>query len=179
MEVVWNVPDRAGAPSGGLLVETSTNGGASYTSAGTTPILGTSGGTIRAPLTGVSGETLTVRVTWTPSANGTGFRLLALHANGWELPAAPAVKRWTLRVRCSDLLLNRAGNVDARTGEAMRAALVGLAATGTPIAYADLDYDANPATQTVRVIEAEESARRGDGTHFWESEIAVTLEAIA
>jgi len=179
VEVVWNVPDRAGAPSGGLLVETSTNGGASYTSAGTTPILGTSGGTIRAPLTGVSGETLTVRVTWTPSANGTGFRLLALHANGWELPAAPAVKRWTLRVRCSDLLLNRAGNVDARTGEAMRAALVGLAATGTPIAYADLDYDANPATQTVRVIEAEESARRGDGTHFWESEIAVTLEAIA
>ena len=178
VEVIWNVPDRAGAPSGTLLIETSVNGGASYTSAGTTAISGGTGGTIRATLTGVSGETLTVRVTWTPSANGVGFRLLAVYANGWELPAAPAAKRWALRLRCSDKLLRRDGSVDSRTGEAMRAALVGLAATGAPVIYADLDYDANPVSQTVRVIEAEESARRGDGTHFWESEIAVTLEAI-
>jgi len=68
--------------------------------------------------------------------------------------------------------------MDARTGEAMRAALIGLASSGAPVAYQDLDYDANAITQTVRVVEVEEAVRRGDGSHFWESEVLVALEAI-
>jgi len=177
VEVGYNVPDRAAAPSGSVQIETSVNGGTTYANAGTTPITSGTGGTIRVPLAGVSGEMLTVRVTWTPTANGVGFRLVSVYANGWELSAAPATKRWSLRLRCSDKLLRRDGSVDVRTGEAMRAALIGLAA-GAPVAYADLDYDANPITQTVRVVEVDEASRRGDGTHFWESEMAVTLEAI-
>jgi len=177
-EIVWQVPDRAVTPSGAVLIETSVNGGVSWAVAGTTALTLGTGGTIRQALAGVSGETLSVRVTWTPTANATGFRLASVYANGWELPAAPVVKRWGLRLRCSDKLLNRLGNVDARTGEAMRAALIGLASSGAPVVYQDLDYDANVVNQTVRVVAVEEAVRRGDGTHFWESEMAVTLEAI-
>ena len=177
-EIVWHVPDRAAAPSGAVLVETSVNGGVSWVTAGTTAITGGTGGTIRQALAAVSGETLSLRVTWTPTANAVGFRLVSVYANGWELPAAPVTRRWSLRLRCTDKLLTRAGNVDARTGEAMRAALIGLASSGAPVGYQDLDYDANAITQTVRVVEVEEAVRRGDGTHFWESEVLVALEAI-
>jgi len=178
VEIVWQVPDRVGAPSGAVLIETSINGGTTWMTAGTTTITGGTGGTIRQALTAVSGETLSVRVTWTPTVYAVGFRLVSVYANGWELPAAPVVKRWSLRVRCSDKLLNRPGNVDARTGEAMRAALIGLASVGGAVAYQDLDYDANAITQTVRVVAVEEAVRRGDGSHFWESEVLVALQAI-
>ena len=179
VEIVWNLPERvAGLPSGAVLVETSVNGGATWAVAGTAAITAGTGGTIRQALSGVSGETLAVRVTWTPTANATAFRLLSVMANGWVLPATPAARRWEARVRCSDKLLRRDGTVDSRTGEAMRAALLALAGTGAPVPYQDLDYDANPVTTTVRVVTLAESARRGDGTHFWESDVALTLEAI-
>jgi len=178
IEVGWGVPERAPLPSGTLFVETSVNGGGTYSAAGGTVITSGTGGTIRQALSGVSGATLMVRVTWTPTANGVGLRIFSIYANGWEISAAPAVMRWQLRVRCSDKLLNRLGNVDARSGEAMRATLIALAKSGGPVAYQDYDYDANAVSQTVRVVEIDEASRRGDGTHFWESEVNVTLEAI-
>lgn len=45
--------------------------------------------------------------------------------------------------------------------------------------FQDIDADLAATTRTVRVLELKETERKGDGTHFLESNIALTLAAIA
>lgn len=173
----WSLVPGAGAnPGGTVALETSTDDGATWTSASSATVAANAtAGTARFALTGVAGARLAVRLTWTPTSTYAGWRLTGIWADGTAVPAAPTAETWTVRVRCGDRAVRRDGSTDSRTGAEIRAALAALAAAGDAVTFRDRDDDLHPAPRTVRVIGLQETTRRGDGAHFWESEIALTL----
>lgn len=179
VEIGWNLAAGAAAnPGGALTIETSADDGATWAAVGTTTIgAGATAGTIRQPIA-VTSERLTVRATWTPTSVYAGWQLTGIWANGWTIAAAPHKEAWTLKLRLSDKLPRRDGSVDSRTGEQMRAALRALAQSGVASSFLDVDYDLAALARTVRVVGYAETARRGDGVHFWEAEAVVQLEAV-
>ncbi len=176
--VTWNLATGAAAnPGGTVVIETSTDDGATWTAAGSTAIAaGATAGTIRQAVS-VTAERLTVRATWTPASTYAGWQIIGIAAHGLAVSSAPHRESWSLTLRLSDKLPRRDGAIDARSGEQMRQALRALAQSGAAVSFHDVDDDLAAATRTVRVTEYRETARRGDGIHFWESDAAVTLEA--
>lgn len=177
----WSlVPGAGTSPGGTLIAETSADSGATWAAAGTeTVAAGTRAGVARFALTNTTAERLAVRLTWTPVSMYAGFRLTGVWADGAALPVLPAGETWTVRVRCGDGVARRDGSPDTtRTGAQMRVTLATLAASGRVVTLRDLDDDLHPASRTVRVVALSETTRRGDGAHFWESDVTLTLTAV-
>ena len=118
-------------------------------------------------------------MTWTPTSAYAAFQIDGIWASGWTIADAPHRETWTMKLKVTDKLITRDGSVDARSGETMLQALRSLAQTGRTATFHDLDDDLSPTTRTVRVAELKETERKGDGTHFLESQVALTLIAIA
>ncbi len=84
-----------------------------------------------------------------------------------------------MNVKVTDKLVRRDGALDARSGETMLQALRSLAQSGRAATFHDIDDDLATTTRTVRVLALKETERKGDGVHFLESHVALTLIAVA
>jgi hypothetical protein len=65
-------------------------------------------------------------------------------------------RRWTFQIHAHDGGIDRAGALDPRTGQQIRAALWNLAESGASIPFRDVDYAATSAETTVRLIDLRE-----------------------
>ena len=169
-------------PGGTLLIETSADDGQTWTAQGTVTVAANATGKQEtAPLgaSGVVAHRLMARVTWTPASAYAALQINGVWAEGWRIAAAPHREAWTMKLRITDKLVKRDGSVDARSGEAMLAALRALAQSGRAVAFQDMDYDLAPTARTVRIAELAETARTGDGARFLEAQVALTLVAVA
>jgi hypothetical protein len=168
-------------PGGTLLVETSVDDGSSWATQGTVTVA--AGATSRqesvAFAAAMEAQRLLVRVTWTPASAYAAFQIDGIWASGWTIADAQHRETWTMKLKVTDKLITRDGSVDARTGETMLQALRSLAQTGRTATFHDLDDDLAPTARTVRVAELKEAERKGDGTHFLESQVTLTLTAVA
>jgi hypothetical protein len=102
-----------------------------------------------------------------------------VYASGWVIGDTPKEERWILTLKCTDKLITRDGSVDARTGEQQLQALRALAQSGGTFAFQDIDYDLSARNVTCRIVDLMEKERKGDGIHFLESQVALTLSAVA
>lgn len=169
-------------PGGTLLIETSVDDGVTWVAQGTVTV--TAGATSRQETitlgtAGLAAQRLLIRVTWTPASAYAAFQIDGIWASGWTVADAPHRETWTMKLKITDTLVKRDGSVDARSGETMLQALRSLAQTGRTTTFQDIDNDLAPMTRTVRVIELKETARKGDGVHFLEGQVALTFIAIA
>jgi len=126
---------------------------------------------------GVDAARLTVRVTWTPASAFAPLEILGVWADGARVRDLPRLETWVLDVRCTDRLIIRDGSEDQRTGQQMLQTLRALARSGAVISYRDIDYDLAARTVNVRPLGIEERTRKGDGVHFTESVVRLTLAA--
>jgi hypothetical protein len=169
-------------PGGTLFIETSVDDGATWATQGTVTVAAGATGkqeTVALGVAGIEAQRLLARVTWTPTSTYAAFQIDGVWAAGWIIADAPHRETWRMMVKVSDKLVRRDGAVDARSGETMLQALRALAQTGRTAAFQDIDADLAPATRTVRVQQLTEQERKGDGTHFLESRVALTLVAVA
>lgn len=169
-------------PGGTLLVETSADDGLTWTAQGTVTVAANATGKqerVALGAAGVEAHRLMARVTWTPTSAYAAFQIDGVWVEGWRIAAAPHRETWRLKLEITDKLVQRDGSVDARSGETMLAALRALAQAGRTAAFQDIDYDLAPVTRTVRVADLQETTRKGDGAHFLEAQVAVTLLAVA
>ncbi|MCA1669752.1 MAG: hypothetical protein LC793_20645, partial [Thermomicrobia bacterium] len=169
-------------PGGTLLVETSEDESLTWTTQGTITIApGATSKQEIVPLgtVGLEAQRLRVRVTWTPTSVYAAFQIDGIWASGWTIADIPHRETWTMKLKVTDTLVKRDGSVDARSGETMLQALRSLAQTGRAVTFQDMDYDLSGTARTVRLLEMKETERKGDGTHFLESHVALTLIAIA
>ncbi len=169
-------------PGGTLLVETSSDDGLTWATQGM--VIVAAGATGKQEIValgpaGIEAQRLLVRVTWTPTSAYAAFQIDGIWASGWAIADAPHRETWTMKLKVTDKLVKRDGSVDARSGETMLGALRSLAQSGRAVTFQDIDADLAATTRTVRVLELKETERKGDGTHFLESNIALTLAAIA
>jgi hypothetical protein len=169
-------------PGGTLLVETSVDDGLTWATQGTITVA--AGATSKQEIVtlgtaGLEAQRLLVRITWTPTSVYAAFQFDGVWATGWAIADVPHREIWTMKLKMTDKLVQRDGSVDARSGETMLQALRSLAQTGRTAIFHDIDDDLATATRTVRVLELKETERKGDGTHFLESQITLTLGAIA
>lgn len=168
-------------PGGTLLVETSSDDGLTWTTQGTVTVA--AGVTSKQEIValgpaGIEAQRLLVRVTWTPTSTYAAFQIDGIWASGWTIADAPHRETWTMKLKVTDKLVKRDGSVDARSGETMLQALRSLAQSGRPVTFQDIDADLATMTHTIRVLELKETERKGDGTHFLESHVALTFAAI-
>jgi len=169
-------------PGGALLVETSVDDGLAWTTQATITVA--AGATSKQEVvalgtTGLGAQRLLVRVTWTPTSAYAAFQIDGVWAAGWTIADAPHRETWTMKLKVTDKLVKRDGSVDVRTGETILQALRSLAQTGRTAMFQDVDYDLSATARTVRVLDMKETERKGDGAHFLESQVALTLTAIA
>ncbi len=169
-------------PGGTLLVETSVDDGLTWTTQATLTIA--AGATSKQETTalgaaGLGAQRLLIRVTWTPASAYAAFQIDGIWAAGWTIADAPHRETWTMKLKVTDKLVKRDGSVDARTGETMLQSLRSLAQTGRMATFQDVDYDLSATARTVRVLEMKEAERKGDGAHFLESQVTLTLTAVA
>lgn len=169
-------------PGGTLLVETSSDDGPTWATQGTVAIAaGVTGKQeiVALGTAGIEAQRLLIRVTWTPTSVYAAFQIDGIWASGWTIADAPHRETWTMKLKVTDKLVKRDGSVDARSGETMLGALRSLAQSGRAVTFQDIDADLATMTRTVRVLEMKETERKGDGAHFLESQVALTLAAIA
>lgn len=169
-------------PGGNLLAEYSVDDGSNYTSLGNVVVANAARSglaTWTIPNAGMQANRLLIRVTWTPTSAYAGLQLNGVFASGYRIASLPHNEQWQLTIKCTDKLIKRDGSVDARSGETMLQALRALAQAGRTFVYQDLDYDLNARSVTARILDLHEKERKGDGTHFLESQIALTIAAVA
>ena len=170
----------AANPGGALLVEYSVDDGSNYVSLGTTAIAaGARAGLVQVAIGGVEAARLLVRVTWTPTSAYAAWQINSVYASGWRVGDIPKDERWTMELKVTDKMIRRDGSVDGRSGEAQLQALRALAQAGRTFVFQDLDYDLSARSVTCRVVELKEKERKGDGTHFLESQVTLTIAAVA
>jgi len=165
-----------------LLIETSVDDGVTWAAQATVTVVAGATSrqeTITLGTAGLAAQRLLIRVTWTPASAYAAFQIDGIWASGWTVADGPHRETWTMKLKVTDKLVKRDGSVDARSGEMMLQALRSLAQTGRTVTFQDIDNDLAPMTRTVRVIELKETARKGDGAHFLEAQVALTLAAIA
>lgn len=185
LSVSWSTalyPSQMSAPvnpGGGLLIEYSVDDGSNWITAGTTVIANAARSGLAVQTVSVEAQRLLLRVTWTPSSAYAAFQIDSVYASGWKLGDTPKNEVWTFDVNVTDKLIRRDGSVDARSGEAMLQALRALTQTGRTFVFQDVDYDLNTRNVICRLVDLKEQTRKGDGTRFLESRIALTLTAVA
>ncbi len=168
-------------PGGTLLVETSVDDGLTWTTQATIIVVAGATSkqeTVALGVAGLEAHRLLIRVTWTPTTAYAAFQIDGIWASGWTVADVPHRETWTMKVKVTDKLVKRDGSVDARSGETMLQALRSLAQAGRTATFQDVDYDLSATVRTVRVLELKEAERKGDGTHFLESQVALTLAAM-
>lgn len=169
-------------PGGGLLLEYSIDDGSNWVSLGTTTIAAAAraGLVIAAvPSGGVQANRLLVRATWTPTSAYAAFQIDGVWASGWAVGDVPKKETWRFRLKITDKLIKRDGSVDARSGETMLQALRSLAQSGRTFVFNDIDQDLVARSVTCRVEDLIETERKGDGVHFLESQVDLTITAVA
>lgn len=169
-------------PGGTLLVETSVDDGLTWVTQGTVTVVANATGKQETVVLGTGGleaACLLVRVTWTPTSAYAAVQIDGIWASGWAIADMPHRETWTMKLKVTDKLVKRDGAVDSRSGETMLQALRSLAQSGRTATFQDVDADLAAGTRTVRVLEMKETERKGDGTHFLESQVALTLTAVA
>lgn len=125
----------------------------------------------RAPV----GRSLQLRVRWSGVLDWAPV-LTGLWAE-WAIDDAPAPRRrWELKVAARDGQVRRDGGREARSGRQLAADLWAAWQTGTPVPFADVDYEAAPVTRTVRIVAiAEEIPKPADAARWGESVVSLTL----
>jgi hypothetical protein len=92
------------------------------------------------------------------------------------LDNAPPRRRWELKVVCRDGQVRRDGAVQSRSGRQLAADLWAAWQGGTTLTFRDVDYDADPAQRSVRIVAiAEEVAKAADAGRWGESLLSLTL----
>lgn len=170
-----------------LLIETSTDAGQNWTSAGSAESITDEVETTEYTVS-LTSTTLMIRATLT-STSGLTPHIVAIWADAtWTeepptgLDAAITAERrrqWTFDLPCSDTVINRAGAADARTGQQIRTTLWALWGAGS-VQFRDVDYGATTTEHTVRVTDISEDwqhpADQADiGAH---STITLTLQEV-
>ena len=118
---------------------------------------------------------LQLRVRWSSVADWAP--VLAAAWADWDIDDQPARRRrWALKVRAGDGQVGRDGGVQPLTGRQRIAALWAAWQAGTPIAFRDVDYDADPVERTVTILDIEETvAKPADAGGWGDSVLALTL----
>jgi hypothetical protein len=131
-------------------IEYSTDGGATWTSAGgATAITDELAGTSE-PLD-VESSALLVRVTMTRTTGLPPF-LTTVWAEFETLDERPPRRRWQFRVQARPRGVNRAGAPDTRTGQQIRSALWTTWEDDETVSFRDVDYATTTTERAVRVI---------------------------
>lgn len=176
VELAW--PDgRAGSGSVTVTLESSSNGGASWSSVASGTINGTGArtATVKGSLpAGTSSNWLQLRVTisgivdWSPVVAG----LWATYDLGSSIGASGGVnkRRWELDVACEDRLVLRDSSVETTGARAIARSLWSLWEAGQAVTLRDIDYDLTAAEYTVKLVgikevvpKPAEAARWGNG----------------
>lgn len=166
-------------PGGALLIEQSVDDGSTWTTAGTTVIAAGARSGLVQQAVNVEAQRLLVRVTWTPTSAYAALMIDSVYASGWQIGDVPKREQWEFVVKVTDKLIKRDGGVDGRSGETQLMALRALAQSGGTFVFQDVDYDLSARGVTARITELREKERKGDGTHFLEAQITLTIAAVA
>ncbi|MDQ3044480.1 MAG: hypothetical protein M3R06_04935, partial [Chloroflexota bacterium] len=118
---------------------------------------------------------IVLRMNWTSVVDWAPV-LTSLWAE-YELLDSPARRRrWMMKVKARDGSIQRDGAKQAKTGRQLIADLWTAWSAGATVTYRDLDYDADPVVRNVRIVGiAEEVAKPGDGGHWGEATLGLTL----
>lgn len=134
-------------------LESSIDGGLAWASvvaaAVTGPRMSLSG-----PLEIDDGKVIQLRVTLSGTSGLPPF-IQSIWAS-WERPPRAGRRRWSFDVRAGDDVINRAGLLDPRDGQAIRSMLWAVQEAGVPVAFQDVDYGATAVERQVRLIELAE-----------------------
>lgn len=133
-----------------IAVSTSIDAGQTWTSAGTPASVTDEVETVEYPLA-LTANHLMVKVTAT-RASGLPPHIAAVWVEYEVLNESVRRRRWQFKVRARARGVNRAGAVDTRTGQQIRAALWSLWEGAATFAFRDVDYGATGAERNVRMI---------------------------
>ncbi|HYI16357.1 MAG TPA: hypothetical protein VEX37_13260 [Thermomicrobiales bacterium] len=129
-------------------LEYSTDGGTTWTSAGSPTAIATELATVSEPLD-VEGATLMLRLTLTRTSGLPPF-VTTIWADYDRLDAS-ARRRWQFRILARPRAINRAGTLDPRTGQQIRTALWTLWEEAETVPFRDVDYATTTTERDVRV----------------------------
>jgi FlaG/FlaF family flagellin (archaellin) len=109
---------------------------------------------------------LQLKVTWLSVADWAPV-LTGLWAEHATLDAPARRRRWTFGVMARDGLVRRDGSVSSKTGRQQIADLWSAWSANQTIALKDIDYDSDPVTRQVRVVDIEETVTRSSDASRW------------
>jgi hypothetical protein len=150
-------PDGEPVGSWNITLDYSTDAGASWTTAGTTAVTSELA-TVQHPLS-VTANALRLRVTGT-RLSGLPPLITALWVEYVLLDGSRRTRRWELKVQAAGQRVNRAGALDARSGQQLRQALWDLYEDAATLAFRDVDYGATLSERQVRLVELRETWRQ-------------------
>jgi hypothetical protein len=127
----------------------STDGGTTYTVAGTQTV--TSELASVASALAVTSAGLIVKVTLTRTSGLPPF-VTSVWAEHETLNDSQRRRRWQFTVRAGDGVVNRQGVRDVRSGQTLRTALWSLYTAASTFAFRDVDYGASGVTTNVRML---------------------------
>ena len=158
------------------IVETSTDGGATWT-ARITQTPAALFASYSTALSGVSSRRLWVRVRCT-GGGGNNPQLRSVWLRYRTGVSASSRRRWEFTARASDQVVQHTGARDSRTGRQIAQDLLALIGAGA-VEYRDLTYQATGTPFTVQVVEVEERTDKNWEPRGGESGVRVVLEEVA
>lgn len=164
-----------------LALDYSVDGGATWATAATTALAGSSRAhanvTLDADIASDAAVSrwLQVRVRWT-SVTDWAPVLTGVWAEFEVLDSPARRRRWQLTVVARDQLVDRDGALVPRSGREQIAGLWAAWEAGTTLTYRDLDFDAAPIERRVRIVGiTEKVARPADAGRWGDARVALTL----
>jgi hypothetical protein len=171
---VFATPERTGnlasVDTVALYLDYSTDGGETWTVAASASCLGNTMAYNNLTLDGVlsaqESRFLMLRVRWVSVSDWVPI-LVGLWCE-FEVLDSPARRRkWAFAVKAEDQVIDRDGRPIARTGRELIAALWAAWQGGTTLPFQDLDYDADAAIRTVRIVGISESVPKSSDQGRW------------
>lgn len=126
----------------------------SQTLAGNT--LANSNFSLEAALSSATSRFIMLRVRW-ESVSDWAPVLVGVWAEFEVLDSPARRRRWSFRVQARDQVVDRDGSPLPRTGRELIAGLWSAWEAGTPLAFRDQDFDADPVERAVRIVGISES----------------------
>ncbi|MDP9364125.1 MAG: hypothetical protein M3Q10_07860, partial [Chloroflexota bacterium] len=124
---------------------------------------------------GTAARFLQLRVRWESVLDWAPV-LTGVWADWLRLDLPPSRRRWDVTIRVRDGQVRRDGGVDPRSGRAQAAELWAAWATGTPVSFRDVDFDADPVVRSVRVVAiAQEETKPGSAGRWGDGEVGLKL----
>lgn len=176
-------PELRGNPASNdsvtLTLAYSTNGGESFTTAGSLAVNDPTDRQTEIDASLLSAvaasKTIQLRMAWSSVLDWAPV-LTSLWAEYVLLDAPGRRRRWTMKVQARDAEVQRDGSVDARSGRAIAADLWAAWELNLTVPLRDLDFDVTGATYSVRVVSIrEEVAKPADGARWGHSTLTLTL----